>query len=152
MTLGTREMLLQQRNKCLNRLRDLGPLAADLVAEVEGIDMALANFSSRGTQRYAGERRAIDAIVASLTIHERAMTADELANDIVTGGWRGGNRLGRYSVKESVHYHTCRPRGIVLNILRSMPPGDATGMIGLYEWPDEKFARLKSEQADITSG
>lgn len=141
-------MLLQQRNKCLNRLRELGPLAANLVAEIEAIDIALANFSTRGTERYAGFRKAIEAIMASLTIHERAMTPDELAKDIVAGGWLSKDERAYWNVMDSIDYHTRRKgRGKKKEVIRAL-----NGMIGLFKWPDEKFARPESEQTDITSG
>lgn len=133
--LGTREVLLQQRFRCLDRLRELGPTAANLVTELESLDMALANFSAKGAERYAGFRLAIDAIVAALTIRDRAMTPDELSEEIIAGGWLSKDDRARFNVKDSVDYHT-RRQGAKKNIIRAV-----NGSVGLFDWPDEKFAQ-----------
>jgi hypothetical protein len=145
--LGTREMLLQQRHKCLNQLRGLGPAAANLVTELEALDMALANISARGAVQYSGFRRAIDAIVASLTIHDRAMTPDELSEDITAGGWLSKDDRARFNVKDSIDYHTRRQgHGTKKNVIRAM-----NGLIGLFEWPDEKFALPEANNRDAAT-
>jgi hypothetical protein len=147
-TLSTREILLQQRNRCFNRLRALSPAAANLVMELEAIDMALDNFSSRGDAQYTGFRRAIQAIVASLTIHDRAMTPNALSEDIVAGGWLSKDGRAYWNVMDSIDYHTRRKgHGQKKKLIRAM-----NGLIGLYDWPDEKFAHPEPVQADITSG
>jgi hypothetical protein len=141
--LGTREMLLQQRNRCFNQLRALSPAAANLVTELEAIDMALDNFSSRGAAQYTGFRRAIEAIVASLTIHDRAMTPDELSEDIIAGGWLSKDDRARFNVLDSIDYHTRRKgHGQKKKLIRAI-----NGRIGLYSWPDVRFGVLNTPPA-----
>lgn len=137
--LSTRDVLLQQRHKCMDRIREkLGGSGARLIAELESIDTALASLSPRGARQYAGYRRAIEAIIASLTIHDHAMTPEDLSEDIIDGGWLSTDDRARFNVLDSIDYHTRRKgHGRKKNIIRAMGR-----LIGLYEWPDEKFGVL----------
>lgn len=131
--LGTRELLQTQRIKCLSSLRSLSPRAEQLVNELESIDLALEKLARLDIGRYAGYRVAIEAIVAALRIHERAMTTEELQHEIVSGGWLNEDGRARLNVKDSIDYHV-RRQGKSRKIIRAVDD-----LIGLYDWPDEKF-------------
>lgn len=131
--LDTKALLQQQKNKILAALKTFGPEAARLVNELEALDLAASNISSTDAGRYSGFRVAIDAIVVALTIHDRPMTADELSREITAGGWLTSDSRAKFNVKDSVDYHT-RRQGAKKKIIRAV-----NGLVGLYEWPDEKF-------------
>jgi hypothetical protein len=143
--LGTKEVLLQQRHRCLNKLRALSPVASSLVSELQAIDAAIGGLSSHEPERYAGFRRAIEAITAALTIHDRAIAPQELAADIVAGGWLTKDDRAYFNVMDSIDYHVRRKgHGKKKEVIRML-----NGRVGLYEWPDEKFAL---QQSDNVSG
>lgn len=133
MLLDTKALLQQQRNRCLSALRALGPEASKLVNELESLDMALSNMATGAAAQYAGFRLAIDAITAALTVNDRAMTPEELSTEITSGGWLSQDGRAPFNVKDSVDYHT-RRQGAKKKIIRML-----NGMVGMYEWPDEKF-------------
>lgn len=141
--LGTKAQLLRQRRWCLNQLRALGPAAAILVTELEGLDASLGDLASAGSKQYSGFKLAIDAIVTALTINDRTMTPDELSEEIIAGGWLSKDDRARFNVKDSIDYHT-RRQGSKKKLIRAV-----NGRVGFYDWPDDKFAiEAKGESKD----
>lgn len=127
-TPSNREKLKTQREMILARLRVSEPI---LMRELEAIENALHEMPelrpSRGV--YSAIKSASDAIVAHLGFVQSPLFRDELAQEIVDGGWLTGNPYALRNVKGAIQYHLDHEQDTKL--LKKFP----SGRVGLFEWP-----------------
>ncbi len=127
------------KDRALQELASLAPeheqeRAARLQREIMAMDAAISRaINTPIVGRYSRLRTPIDAVVQFLADNGKAESVDTISKAVTDGGFHGGGRESSINVRRSIGVFL-NGSGQQRNVLRSV--GD---LVGLYEWPDEKF-------------
>lgn len=143
----TRDLLLQQRGRLLQRLIDLAVGHMDnnsaavfrvksqnILNELRNSDAALFSISE-GPKQYARCARHIDAVLKCLQDTGCPMKEGDIIDAVISGGYREGDESNPFKLAKSIQIHLTGT-GKSKNVIKKI-----NDLVGLYEWDDDAFKR-----------
>jgi hypothetical protein len=144
--ISTRDILALNRERILRKLVDLAAgdrkpadagnyrkAAEDLVQELLTTERAIVAVTPQPSREYAGDKRAVEAIVRYLRKIDRPASETEIVRELCDGGFRGGVPGTSLVIEKSIRsyiFGTGKQSGLIKKV---------GGLIGLGIWDDSRF-------------
>jgi hypothetical protein len=144
---GLLKVLIGQRESAWAQLKELAP---DLTRTIEVLDRSIKDLSPLhdSSDQYAKYKTAIEAIRDLLNEHGKPMPAAKIVEEVLSRGWRKGDKRRRTSAYDSIRFYIKRPSTETLRLfgaakvdaafLKKWDVVESEYPIGLWEWPDKK--------------
>lgn len=120
-------------------LRQLVELARDktraqkLLEDLGKADMLLNTLKTSTNLKYAKYKKAREALIHIFDESKHPWVEDDIVNEMVNGGWRGGLPGTALLVRKALWQHLYGDGS------KKWPLKKINGLIGPKEWPDELF-------------